>query len=709
MAPTPRVSIPRLGRVRFKENPIGDLLVPMGPGQPIWTPRRYDRLADEGFMQNVIAFRCVSMIASAIAGLVLEVRRNGEALERHPLYDLLAMPNPLQPGASFMEALVTSREIAGNTYIHGGRPSRNRPPLELWILRPDRMKVIPAANGMPSGFVYEANGMERRFEVDPVTGRGEILHIKTFHPLDDWYGMSAIEAAARSIDQDNAATAHNAALLQNGARPSGAFMFDGQLGEEQRKIAEAALRSWYTGTDKAGLPVVLGGAWKWQEMSVSQKDLDFYEGLQHNARRICAAFNVPHLLVVPGESTFNNRREAHEEFYENTVLPLADKLFDALGGWLSWMWGEDLAIHYDADQIPALAGKREIIRAGARSDWRDGLINHGEAREALGYAIDPAKAASYRTDMMGLGLGPNGLPRPPGNAPDDDDEQASISGQPSVKALPAPSAGDLQAKALEDEIVAAITDGAMIDLMKPAIQDAIWSFGQLELDRLGLGVRFDLFDPRVVEFLETWGAEKITGHVTQTTKRAIGKTLAEAREAGESQIQQVRRILEVFDDATARRARVIAKTETVAASNFGAVAAIQQVGLMKQWISTADSKTRGNSPKDAADHVSMNLQLRKADEEFVDPRNGDRMQHPGGGQTAASNVNCRCFAAAYDPEEEAEQQASAAELETKAAMLWKLRDGQRTPFEQQLEGACVHGFQLQLEAVMRAFRAATSA
>lgn len=722
MAPSFRTSIPRLGRVRLKENPIGDMLVPMGPGAAVWTPRRYDRLADEGYMLNVVAYQCVQMTASAIAGLVLEVRRDDKALDTHPLYDLLAQPNPMNPGAQFMEHLTADHRIAGNVYIHGGRPSRRAPPRELWILRPDRMKIIPAANGMPQAYEYEVNGIKRRFDCDPLTGRGEVLHIKTYHPLDDWYGMSPIEAAARSIDQDNAATEWNAALMQNSAKPSGAFMAKSAITQENVKIAQAALMSWYTGATKAGLPLVMGNEWTWQEMSINPKDMDFYEGLQHNARRICAAFNVPHHLVVPGESTYNNRRDAHEEFYENCVLPLADRLLDALGGWLSWMYDEAITIHYDDDMIPALAGKRELIRQGARADWRDGLITHGEAREALGFAIDPGKADAYRTDMMGLGLGgigSDGLPKPPKLLPpppqdepgDEEPKAAGYDSPPVLKALPGPSGGDLTLKkgTLAEQIVAAVEDGVMIDLMRPTIQEAIWSFGQLELERLGLGVRFDLFDPRVVEYLETWGAEKVTGMITQTTKRAIGNTLAQARAAGESQIQQVRRILDVFDDASARRARVIAKTESVAASNFGAVTAIQQVGLMKQWISTVgDDRTRGTSPKDKADHVKMNLQLKKADEDFVDPRNGDRMQHPGGGSTAASNVNCRCFVAAYDPEEEPDQQASPVEIETKAGMLWKLRDGQRAPFEQVIEDACRQGFNLQLEAVLRAWRVATA-
>ncbi len=61
--------------------------------------------------------------------------------------------------------------------------------------------------------------------MDPVTGEGPILHLKTFHPLSDWYGMSAVEPAAYAVDRHNEAGAHNMAVLQNGAVPSGALIF----------------------------------------------------------------------------------------------------------------------------------------------------------------------------------------------------------------------------------------------------------------------------------------------------------------------------------------------------------------------------------------------------------------------------------------------------------------------------------------------------
>jgi phage portal protein BeeE len=69
-------------------------------------------------------------------------------------------------------------------------------------------------------------------------------------------------------------------------------------------------------------------------MGVTPKDMDFAAGKDDAARDICTAFGVPHVLIVPGQSTYNNIREAKLELWEDTILPLVDKAVDAsTPGW----------------------------------------------------------------------------------------------------------------------------------------------------------------------------------------------------------------------------------------------------------------------------------------------------------------------------------------------------------------------------------------
>ena len=363
-------------------------------GQPAWTPRRFDRFADEGYRKNVIAFRGVNEVAQAAASvpLRLERRRRGRlvALDDHPLLALLRRPNPLQGGPGLFEALHAYRLIAGNAFVEAVAPETGRPPVELYALRPDRMTVIPGAAGIPAAYRYAVGGRQRDFPVDQLGGGSAILHLRAFHPRDDWYGQSPVEAAAFAIDQHNQAGAWNQAMLQNGARPSGALMVktsaDGapaSLGDDQFERLKEQIDQLYAGPGNAGRPILLEGGLTWQEMSLSPKDMDFINAKHTAARDIALAFGVPpQLLGIPGDNTYANMREARLALWEETVIPLVRHFAAELGRWLGPRFGEGLDLVPDLDRVPALSLRRERLWARlARADF----LTVNEKRAEIGY------------------------------------------------------------------------------------------------------------------------------------------------------------------------------------------------------------------------------------------------------------------------------------------------------------------------------------
>ena len=393
--------------LRTKASATHPLLVHLGLGQPRWTPRRYDRLAEEAYRNNVVAYRCIRLIsqnAAAVPWLVFERRgARRRELERHPLLDLLGRPNPRQGGAQFFESHYGFFLIAGNGYLEAVGPE-GAPPRELWSLRPDRMTVIPGAGGLPKAYRYAVAGQRIDFPVDPLSGRARIRHSRSFHPLNDWYGMSPLEAAAFSIDQHNEAARWNAALLQNGARPAGALVYAPKdaadaLTEEQRQAIKTELEAHYAGGRNAGRPLVLEGGLDWRDLSLSPKDMDWLAGKDVSAREIALAYNVPPQLVgIAGSLTFANFEQARLSLYEDAVLPLLDFFKDELNAWLAPAFGA-LEIAYDPDEIPALAVRRDKVWEKVQ---RAGFLTLNEKRVATGYApveggdviLTPAKTAA---------------------------------------------------------------------------------------------------------------------------------------------------------------------------------------------------------------------------------------------------------------------------------------------------------------------------
>lgn len=152
---------------------------------PAWSPRDPAAFAREGYARNAIAYRCVRLIAEAAASAPLRV---GPA--NHPLANLLARPNPEQTGIELLESFYGHLQVSGNAYLEAASIEES-PPSEVFVLRPDRMSVVPGPDGWPIGWEHRVGAQVRRFERDPLSGDAPILHLKLFHPAGDGSGVHA--------------------------------------------------------------------------------------------------------------------------------------------------------------------------------------------------------------------------------------------------------------------------------------------------------------------------------------------------------------------------------------------------------------------------------------------------------------------------------------------------------------------------------------
>lgn len=353
------------------------------PAAPVWTPRDYASLARAGFEKNVIAYRCIRLVAEAAAAVPLKVIEDGRIASEHPLLDLLRHPNPEQSGAEFFESLYGFLQTAGNSYVEAA--SLDRDVRELYVLRPDRMKARLGASGWAEGYDYTVGGRTIVFRME-AGGFSPILHLKLFHPTNDHYGLSPLEAAAGAVDLHNAALSWNKALLDNAARPSGALVYSGpegaeNLSDDQFERLKSELSEVYSGAKNAGRPLVLDGGLDWRAMSLTPAEMDFIEAKNQAAREIALAFGAPPMLLgIPGDNTYSNYREANLAFYKQTVLPLVKKTAAALTGWLGAQFG-GARIECDLSGVEALAAERDAEWARiARADF----LTEDEKRHALG-------------------------------------------------------------------------------------------------------------------------------------------------------------------------------------------------------------------------------------------------------------------------------------------------------------------------------------
>lgn len=163
----------------------------------------------------------------------------------------------------------------------------------------------------------------------------------------------------------------------------------------------------------------------------------------------------------------------------------------------------------------------------------------------------------------------------------------------------------------------------------------IWAHratSNLRKERMTMG-----FSERIIALMKQYyGIDllNLADDLTQTTKDTIQAVLSRAAAEGFGFDEVVNRLRAV--DLTPRRARLIARTETVAAANAASNIAARESGLVqdKIWISARDNRVRLH-------HAEVNQHIVSMNDTFT--VGFTQMQFPGdkaGG--AAECCNCRC-------------------------------------------------------------------
>jgi HK97 family phage portal protein len=356
-----------------------------------WVDANFDTLVNDGYKKNVYvysAIRAVSKSFSSVSwGLYLQPQTPQEDLKRvfqDPILDLMNRPNPFESGLVFRFNLMTHLLIYGNAYIEEITPNRagaKAVPKELYLLRPDRVQIVPSMNpskGLIKEYIYEVNGLKRIIPAD------KILHLKYNDPDDDFYGFSPIKAAGLAIDQNNLAKGWNIDILNNGGMPNGSLSTSDGLTEDQFRDVEAQMKSY--NTNKRGQTLILQGGLKYERFSMSAEDMGFVNATKMSAREICIVFGVPpEILGDSTNKTYNNYAQARKAFYEETIIPELDRFEEEFCSWLIAKFNysaRKYKLTYNKEDIEAIQEDVNIKWEKANSSY---FLTLNEKRNLVGY------------------------------------------------------------------------------------------------------------------------------------------------------------------------------------------------------------------------------------------------------------------------------------------------------------------------------------
>lgn len=312
------------------------------------------------YQQSPWVYIAVNRIAEAGALVPLRVfRLEGERrveVERHPLERLLDRPNPYLSRFELFEQTIGLLELCGNAYWFLAGDAEGEP-TEIWCLAPDRVTVVPDPTRYVRGYLYEIDG--QRIPLEPE----EVVHFKRWHPANDYYGLSALEAAQLAVASDRAMALWNQNTFgEDNGVPAGIVTIKDFVSDADFERLKREWRQSYGGPQRR-TAFLRGGGIEWQNIGLSHHELDFLQGRQANRDEILNIFGIP-VGLISENSTEANATVAERQFIERTLYPKLVRIAQKITQELLPFWnGEHVAEFEDIRPTDTQARLDEIRAA----------------------------------------------------------------------------------------------------------------------------------------------------------------------------------------------------------------------------------------------------------------------------------------------------------------------------------------------------------
>lgn len=256
-------------------------------------------------VRQTAVFRCISIIANAIASLPFGVYRKTpdgrKPAPDHPLHRLIHdQPNAITTAFTFKQLLQAGLLTNGNGYAVIGR-NQGGNVLDLFQVPPQGVTVSRVGKEPGSyRLKYEVILDGERF----FPSQEQMLHVPGFG-FDGIKGISVISAVARqSIATALTLEEVTARLHGRGLRPSGVLETPTGMKPDALTRLRTAFEGTFGGQAEAGGTVILDKGMKWSPLSISPVDAATLESRRFQVADIARVFGVPlHLLNETEKST----------------------------------------------------------------------------------------------------------------------------------------------------------------------------------------------------------------------------------------------------------------------------------------------------------------------------------------------------------------------------------------------------------------------
>ncbi len=362
-------------------------------GRAGFADSKYQTYAEEGYRKNALVFSCIEELASSASEPEMQARQGNRwihlddrtATQAHRLLEVLDRPNAFMDSYEFWRTVILHRSIAGNAYALKVR-SASGMVRELWLLRPDRVVIIPDSETFIRRYEYYLGGGEPvRLPVE------DVIHWKTPNPLDDFYGMPPLMAIAANVDLDNYSRDFVKAYFERAGVPSALISTKNTLSDELKQELKDRLGRGTSGPGGWHGTIVIDGtetSYTAMTQSLGAQGLVLPDLNEISEARITGVFGVPLSLVNTvsgaGNSSYGNKKSEREGFWNETLKPLYRELVGPLNRDLVPEFAGVQRVAFDLSTVGALQPDTDALWSRVGKALGEGMVGFHEARSLVG-------------------------------------------------------------------------------------------------------------------------------------------------------------------------------------------------------------------------------------------------------------------------------------------------------------------------------------
>jgi HK97 family phage portal protein len=330
---------------------------------------------EKGYKQSAWIYSAVNLRAYAVASVpwVVEVKRGREwdAVEDHPLHDLIQAPNMRLDGFTLFKMSVQHLDLTGNAYWLKVRNLSGSQVIQLVPILPGKIAPVIVADQL---IRYQgADG--RNYPIE------DIVHLMYTTPDSLYVGMSPLQAAARAAEIDREAENWQKKSFENRAIPDGVMIIEDIQTQQQYETARAAMKEQYQGSENSRTPLLIGGKANWQTMSQTAAEMDFINSRKFTREEILSVYGVPQPMVgVYENATLANIETARKIFWRDTVIPMLDEIQSELNLQLASEF-PGVRLRHDVSDIEAMQDSYTDTVKTAKDLWSMGVPFNELSRE----------------------------------------------------------------------------------------------------------------------------------------------------------------------------------------------------------------------------------------------------------------------------------------------------------------------------------------